>query len=183
MCFTKPVKYSCFYFATLLPIIWGKQTVTESILSRKTVRVSTSLWLPWWHMSRGECLPENPRAMQMSKRHKVLVRILCMLTALKKIAILPFCSFTERQSLFCFVIHERFPLISLRNGSESTPESIHQDYVQCWIFWFASSHMSYRITVPCLRGNCSFSKEGSIIYLLISQCIPPWPFFASSRGL
>lgn len=133
-------------------------------------------------MSHGECLSANPREMQMSKRHKVLLRILCMLTVLKKIAILSFSSFTVRQILFCFVIHERFPLISLRNGSELSPENIHQDYVQCWMFWFAFSQMSCRVTAPCLRGNCYFSKERSNIYLLISQCIPPWPFLASSRG-
>lgn len=183
MCFTKHVKYSYFYFATLPPVTWGKQTVTESILSRETMRVCTNLWLPWWHMSHGECLPANPRAMQTSKRHKVSVRILCALTALKKIAILSFSSFTVKLTLFCFNIHERFPLISLRNGSESSPEHIHQDSVQCWIFWFASSHTSYRVTAPYLRGNFYSSNEGSNVYCLISQCTPLSPLFASSRDL
>lgn len=183
MCFTKPVKYSYFYFATLFPIIWEKQTVTESTLSRKTVRVCTSLWLPWWHMSHGECLPANPRAMQMSKKHKVLVRILCMLTALKKIAILSFSSFTVRQTLFCFVIHERFPLISLRNGSVTTWEHPPGLCAVLDILVCLFTDVLHRVRAPCLRGNCYFSKEGSNIYLLISQCIPPWPFLDSSRGL
>lgn len=159
------------------------KTVTESILSRKTMRVCTSLWLPWWHTSHGKCLPANPRAMQMSRRHKVLVRILCTLTVLKKIAIWFFSFFTVRQTLFCFVIHERFPSISLRNGSESSPENIHHDCVQCWIFWFGSSPMSYRVTDPHLKGNCYFSNEGSNVYCLNSQGIPLWTLLASPRDL
>ena len=121
MCFTKPVKHSYSYFAAVFPITQGKQTVTESILSRKTIRNCTSLWLPWWHTSPRECLLANPRAMQMRKRHKVLVRILlCTLTAAKKISILSFLlylAFPVKQGLFCFIVHERLPSISLRNGS------------------------------------------------------------------
>lgn len=125
MCFTKPVKYSYFYFATLPPVTWGKQTVTESILSRKTMRVCTNLWLPWWHMSHGECLPANPRAMQTSKRHKVSVRILCALTALKKIAILSF-----------FFFHSKTDTILLQH-----PWKISIDFSEKWIRVITWAHL------------------------------------------
>lgn len=183
MCFTNPVKYSYFYFATLFPITQGKQTVTESILTRKTIRDRASLWLPWWHNNLGECLLANPRAMQMRKRHKIFVRILLRTLRYLYCLFLPYWAFPVKRGLACSVSHERFPLISLRKGSGSSPETILQARCKARFSGLPLCILSYRVTASYLRDNCYVNNEGRNAYRLISQCIPLWFLLTGSRDL